>query len=218
MTERDLAMEEIVKRIRLKRAQLNYSYQDLATLTGMSKSTLQRYESGDIKNIPLSKIKILASALQTTPEWIMGWESNVVPISLPKNTVNIPVLGSIPAGMPAEAVEDIIEWIGIPEEWTHGERQYFGLKVKGDSMFPEYLEGDTVIIRKQPCCESGDDCAVMVNDTEATLKKVHKCGDGLELEAINPMYGKKKFSMEEVKQLPVSILGIVVELRRNKRR
>lgn len=140
-----------------------------------------------------------------------------IPIRLPKNTIRIPVLGSIPAGMAIEAVEDIIKWVDIPEEWTQGNRQYFGLLVKGDSMYPEYLEGDTVIIRQQPCFDSGDDCAVMINDTDATLKRVRTHEDGIELEAINPMYGKKKFTNEEVEQLPVRVLGVVVELRRKKK-
>ena len=58
---------------------MNYSFQDLADLTGMSKSTLQRYESGAIKNIPLSKVEVLANALQTTPEYLMGWEETASP-------------------------------------------------------------------------------------------------------------------------------------------
>ncbi len=68
------SMIDIVERIKSRRQVLNLSFQDLANLTGMSKSTLQRYESGAIKNIPLSKVEILASALQTTPEYLMGWE------------------------------------------------------------------------------------------------------------------------------------------------
>lgn len=68
------SMMDIVERIKNQRQKLNLSFQDLADLTGMSKSTLQRYESGAIKNIPLSKVEILASALQTTPEYLMGWD------------------------------------------------------------------------------------------------------------------------------------------------
>lgn len=66
-------MEQIIGRIHTRRLELKYSFQDLAVLTGMSKSTLQRYESGGIKNIPLDKLKVLAKALDVTPEWIMGW-------------------------------------------------------------------------------------------------------------------------------------------------
>ena len=67
-------MLNIIERIKAKRVELEYSFQDLADLTGMSKSTLQRYETGGIKNIPLAKLKILAKALKVSPEWIMGWE------------------------------------------------------------------------------------------------------------------------------------------------
>lgn len=72
----DESMREIVERIKSRRIELDYSFQDLADLTGMSKSTLQRYETGSIKNIPLDKLKDLAKALKVTPEWIMGWESS----------------------------------------------------------------------------------------------------------------------------------------------
>lgn len=206
-------MKDIIKS---QREKLKLTYEEIGNYVGVGKSTVKKWESGYIANMRRDKIQKLAEVLRVTPDYLMGWESNVTPISLPKNIVHIPVLGSIPAGMPIEAVQDIIEWVDIPEEWTHGNRQYFGLKVKGDSMFPEYLEGDTVIIRKQPCCESGSDCAVMVNDTEATLKRVQLYEDGIELEAVNPMYGKKFFTDEEVTDLPVNILGVVIELRRKK--
>lgn len=67
-------LTEIVKRIKERREELKYSFQDLATLTGMSKSTLQRYETGGINNLPLDKLKVLAKALGTTPAYLMGWE------------------------------------------------------------------------------------------------------------------------------------------------
>ena len=66
-------MHNIVERIKSRRRELNFSFQNLADLTGMSKSTLQRYETGGIKNIPLDKLKTLAKALEVSPEWIMGW-------------------------------------------------------------------------------------------------------------------------------------------------
>lgn len=67
-------MQSIAERIKNQREKLGYSFQDLATLTDMSKSTLQRYETGGIKNIPLSKLEVLAKALQVTPEYILGWD------------------------------------------------------------------------------------------------------------------------------------------------
>lgn len=72
----DATMNEIIQRIKQRRLELGYSFNDLAQLTGISKSTLQRYETGGIKNIPLDKLKVLSTALQVTPEWIMGWQEN----------------------------------------------------------------------------------------------------------------------------------------------
>lgn len=76
MTQNNNQYLSIINRISSQRKHLDLSYQDLADLTGLSKSTLQRYETGGIKNIPLSYIEVLAKALQTTPEYILGWDTN----------------------------------------------------------------------------------------------------------------------------------------------
>jgi len=127
----------------------------------------------------------------------------------------IPVLGSVPAGIPLEAIEDIIDWEEIPAAMCAGGKEYFALKVIGDSMYPDYLEGDTVIVRKTPCCDSGDVCVVYVNGYDATLKQV-KLGDHGEITIIprNPTYPPRTYTKSEVEALPVSIAGVVVELRR----
>lgn len=131
------------------------------------------------------------------------------------SSILVPVLGTIPAGIPLEAIEDILDWEEIPAAWATGDRQYYGLRVKGDSMYPRYLEGDTVILQKEKTCESGDDCAVLVNGDEATLKQVMIRGDGsLELRPSNPAYPPRIYTPAEVESLPVQIIGVVVELRR----
>lgn len=77
MSNTSKQMKEIMKRLKTKRESLGLSFQQLADLTRMSKSTLQRYETGGIKNIPLDKLEVLANALQTTPEWILGWNRDM---------------------------------------------------------------------------------------------------------------------------------------------
>jgi len=134
-----------------------------------------------------------------------------------KNYIKIPILSKIPAGIAVEAVQDVVGQVDIPKDWVVGGRNYFGFLVKGDSMYPEYLDGDILIVRKQDTCESGDDCIVVVNNSDATLKRVNIFPDGIELEAINPMYGKRKYTNKELKNLPIKILGVVVELRRKKK-
>ena len=129
--------------------------------------------------------------------------------------VRIPVLGSVPSGIPIGAIEDILDWEEIPASMCSGDREYFALQVQGDSMWPDYLTGDVVIIRKTPCCESGDDCVVYINGYDATLKQVKLGEDGsLSIIPRNPNYPPKTYTAKEVQNLPVSIAGVVVELRR----
>lgn len=130
--------------------------------------------------------------------------------------LRIPVLGSVPAGIPLEAIEDIIDWEEIPQSLASGGKEYFALQVEGDSMYPDYLPGDIVIVQKTPVCASGDDCVVYVNGYDATLKQVRldeKHGT-LTIVPKNPSYPPRTFSKEEIQSLPVTIAGVVVELRR----
>lgn len=125
----------------------------------------------------------------------------------------IPVLGSVPAGVPIEAIEDVIDWEDIPMDWLRGGKEYFALKVQGDSMFPKYIEGDTIIVRKECDCESGQDCIVYVNGYDATLKKVIKKKDCIILQPLNPAYDPKVYNYNDEFN-PISIAGVVVEIRR----
>lgn len=129
-------------------------------------------------------------------------------------SVRIPVLGTIPAGIPIEAIEDVIDWEEIPIEMTKGGKEYFALKIRGDSMYPRYEDEDVVIFRKQDTCENGQDCAVMVNGNDATFKRVRLSEKGVTLQPLNPKYDPKVFSNEDVMNLPVRVIGVAVELRR----
>lgn len=125
----------------------------------------------------------------------------------------IKVYGSVPAGIPIEAVEDIVDWEDVPQEWIDRGDRYIGLKVKGDSMYPKYIEDDTVIVKLQPDCECGQDAVVYVNGYEATLKKVVKQQDGIMLQPLNSEY-TPKFYPYGPEETEIRILGIVVEIRR----
>lgn len=135
----------------------------------------------------------------------MGWEED----GECNNAVQIPVYGVIPAGVPLEALEDIREYEDIPVSWLSGNKEYIALKVKDDSMYPKYLEGDTVIIKLQSDCESGQDCVCYVNGYNATLKKVEKTRDTVRLVPLNPIYSPATYERGEV-----CIIGAVKELRR----
>ena len=135
----------------------------------------------------------------------------------PQGTIRstkVPVLGTIPAGVPLEAIEDIIDYEEIPIEWTQGGKEYFALQIRGNSMYPRYEEGDVIILRKQETCENGQDCAIRVNSDDVTFKRVKMNSDGIMLQAINPDYDSYIYTNKEIEELPIKILGVVVELRR----
>lgn len=137
--------------------------------------------------------------------------------SLHKSTteygVRIPVLGRVVAGIPIEAIEEVIDWEEIPQRLA-ASGKFFALRVCGHSMEPRILEGDVVIVRQQEDVESGDIAIVMVNGDEATVKRVKKQEDGITLIATNTsVYEPHFYSNQEIRDLPVRILGKVVELR-----
>ncbi len=126
--------------------------------------------------------------------------------------VKIPVLGNVAAGIPIEAIEDIIDYEEISEDMA-SRGEFFGLKIKGSSMEPRIKEGDVVIVRQQPDIESGDVAIVLVNGDSATCKKVVINEGGITLIPFNPTYEPQFYSAEQVVNLPVRIIGKVVELR-----
>lgn len=138
---------------------------------------------------------------------------NAKVIDISSNHTKIPVLGFIKAGIPIEAQENIIDYIDIPSEWTKGNKKYYGLKIDGDSMMPNYNENDIVIFLQTNEAQNGKDCAVMVNCTECTFKKVYINDQGIILQPYNNQYAPMVFTKEQVQELPVKVVGIAVERR-----
>lgn len=124
----------------------------------------------------------------------------------------INVLGRVAAGVPVEAVEDIIDTEEISEDMAKS-GQYFGLQIHGDSMEPRMYEGDVVIVRQQDDAESGDIVIAMVNGNDATCKRLTKYAGGIALLSLNSKYEPMMFTNDEILQKPVRIIGKVVELR-----
>lgn len=163
--ENDVILEVFSKRFT---SLINENSTDISFLLNQlgikSKSTIYRYMNGEMSP-KVTTVKILANIFNVNPDWLMGYD---VPKTNLKqdNTSNSAIVfiyGTIPAGIPMECIEDIIDTEEIPADMLKGGQKYFGLKVKGDSMYPEYLDGDTLILQKQDDCESGNDCVVMVN-------------------------------------------------------
>lgn len=183
---------------------------EVSKIIGISQNGYSDWETGK-NRVDAVSLNKLADLYGVSVDYLLGGSET------PTNTVlRIPVLGSVPAGIPLEAIEDIIDWEEIPQSLASGGKEYFALQVEGDSMYPDYLPGDIVIVQKTPVCSSGDDCVVYVNGYDATLKQVkldEKHGT-LTIVPKNPSYPPRTFSKEEIQSLPVTIAGVVVELRR----
>lgn len=164
---------------------------EVAERLGKTEATIQRYESGNIKNLKNDTIEDLASVLNVSPAYLMGWDTNFIPtniISLSPTTVKIPILGKIACGDPITAEENLIGYrYESPDLLPNGKLIF--LQAKGDSMEPTIPNGSYVLIREQPDVENGEIAAVLVNgDTEATLKRVKKQGDTVFLMPENPRH------------------------------
>ena len=195
-------------RIKSTRESLKLTKRELAKRIGVHESSINKYEKG-LVDIPLSKITELARVLNVTESYLMGWEDNDK--EAPQG-IKIPVLGTVAAGIPISAVEEILDYEEIPQSWQN-QGEFFGLKIKGDSMEPRMESGDVVIVKQQSDANSGDTVIVLVNGDDATCKRLEKTDNGIMLVSTNPKYPPMFYSLEDIQTKPVVILGKVVELR-----
>lgn len=195
------------------RASKGITQNELATQLKISRSTIGMYESGS-REPDFETLELIADYFNVDIDYLLGRTSKTTYIPappLPKGKV-INVLGRVAAGIPIDAIEDIIDTEEIPEEMAKT-GEFFGLQIHGDSMEPRMCEGDIVIVRKQDDAESGDIVIAMVNGDDATCKRLRKYRDGIELISNNPSYDPMFFNNEEIEKKPVKIIGKVVELR-----
>lgn len=186
----------------------------MALLGIKGKSTIYRYMKAEMTP-KLTTVKAIAEIYNVNPVWLMGLDAPKKADKVRKNNSALVIIyGSIPAGIPMECISDIIDTEEIPIDMLKGGKEYFGLKVNGNSMFPKYLDGDILILQKVNDCENGQDCVVMVNGEDGTFKRVFKNKNGIVLQPLNPEYQPMTYTNEQIKQLPVRIIGKVVELRR----
>lgn len=211
MEVRDMSLGNNIKHAR-KAAGL--TQEDIAKEIGVSKQTVQKYESGVITTISSDKIEIIAKLLKTTPAKLMGWEDGsslkLISPSITDDVVTFPVLGSIAAGFEEVAVED---WSGavveVPTAYLKGrdKKDFFVLEVRGNSMYPLYHEKDKVLILKQNYIDHNGDVGAVIYDGEcATLKRVDISDDMVRLSPINPEYQPKELHGADLEMY--HILGV----------
>jgi repressor LexA len=207
---------DIGRRIEELRKQNGMTLEELGNKVGVGKSTVRKWENGMIANMRRDKIAKIASALGVSPASLMGWNeetkrpAEAVPI---QDSLRIPLLGSVAAGQPLFDEGNVIGEVLVDPAMAAGDQSLYALKVRGDSMSPKILDGDTVIVREQPDAENGEIVIVTVNGEEGTCKKLQRYPDTLALVSLNPVYEPIVYTWEEVEQLPVRIVGKVIQSR-----
>ncbi len=211
--EKGSASMTLGDKIRFHRKALNLTQTELGKMLGVKVNAVSKWECGRVEDIPTSKIKALANIFGVPTSYLIDDDASIALDRDRSSYIRIPVLGRVAAGIPIDAIEEVIDWEDISADMAAGGAEYFGLQIKGDSMEPKISSGDTVIVRKQPDVESGEVAVVLVNGDDATVKRVKKSAAGITLIANNPAYDPVFYSNEDIEKLPVAILGRVVELR-----
>lgn len=234
-----LSNKELGKYLRDIREQLGYSIYDVNKLCDISPSYLSLMENGKRKPsaIILKKIAPIYSlnyldlyekagyidlindekyiSTDSTSDDIYKQLKNIGTMYISNNDmITIPILGVVKAGYDYLAQENWIGTVDVETSLVGNENEYFALKIHGDSMSPALVENDIVIIKKQNDFENGDIVVAIVNGNEATIKKGKKTDSSITLQPLNPSYDPLVFTYDEVKSIPVAIVGIVKQLKR----
>jgi len=209
------AKEIVAKNLQILLDRNGKTQVDIIRDCGLRQSSVSDYLTAKKYPRP-DKMQILADYFNVLKSQITEEQSELEYIGVVPTSIRIPVYGTIPAGVPLEAIEDVLDTEEVPAAWGRGGKEYFALRVKGKSMEPEYLDNDTVIFLKTPVCDNGTDCCVMVNGNDATFKRVFLRDDGITLQPLNATYEAKFYGRKEIEELPVEVLGVVKELRRTK--
>ncbi len=191
----------IIRELRIRR---DLSQFELAKICGVHQTAISQWENG--RTSPDAEmLSFLSDYFNVSVDLLLGK-------SKPDKKNMVPVLGYVKAGIPIEAVEEVLGYEEItPHMASTGE--HFALMIKGDSMLPRFCPGDVVIVRKQSDINSGEIAVVLVNGSDATVKKVFKKDNNLMLVSLNTAYEPIVYSNSDIINSPVEIIGKVVELR-----
>lgn len=195
-----------MNRIKKLREELGYTQQDLANKLNGSKSVIGLYEN-EMRKPSLEILVKLSEIFDCSIDYILC-KTDIKNAVI--NVAKIPILGTVKAGYDWLAEENVVDYITLKENIPNI-KEYYALKITGDSMLPLLSKGDLVIVHDQDDVESGQTAVILINGEEATVKKVVKTNEGIELHSMNPYYPVKKFTYEDMKSIPVKIIGRVKE-------
>lgn len=181
---------------------------DIAEVLGVTKSAVNAYFMGN-KMPRMDRIKKLADHFGCNVSDLVDDKTVEDQIT----AVAIPVLGTVPAGVPIEAIQDILGYEEIPKIMADT-GEFFCLRVEGNSMYPLLYSGETIVIKKQETADNGDIVVALVDNEETTVKRLKKMSDGIILEAENPEYNSLYFNEKQIQNEKVKIIGKAVESRK----
>ena len=190
---------EIVKPdLKQRRLDLKLTLEEVGDMVGVGKSTVRKWETGDIENMKRDKIVKLAKALKVSPAYVMGMEEEPAKI-VPIKSATVPVLTKVSAGLPMYAEENIIEYSQVPSFLYKEGAEQFYLKVSGDSMDQKFKEGDLVFVEKDKPIENGQIGVIMINGYDATVKRVRYDNDKIYLipESNNPEHLTQVYTKDD---------------------
>lgn len=200
----------IGKNIFNARKQKGMTQEQLGDAIGVKKQTIQKYEKEVVINIPVERLKAIANVLGVSPVDLMSVDNNIDLSASIKMNGRIPIYGTIAAGEPIFAEQNIIDSVLTDE--IHPEN-FFGLKVKGDSMINAGIpSGSYVVFLKQETAENGQIVACRVNGDEATLKRFRQQGDTVLLSPENPKYEPIIISAADFESGYAQILGVAKQV------
>lgn len=199
------------QRITKLRKDRDLQQKEVAEAIGMNRIVLNRIELGK-RPLRDDEAVALADYFHVTTDYLLKGKTASQDAS--GRGVRIPVLGRVVAGIPIDAIEEILDWEEIPREMA-ATGDFFALQVKGTSMEPTLRDGDVVIVKKQSTVDSGDIAIVLVNGNEATIKEIKESPAGITLIGHNvAVFTPHFYSNKEIEELPVRVIGKAVEVRR----
>lgn len=200
-----------MERIKKLRKMARLSQAELATMLNIHQTAVSQWEQN--RTMPdVALLGKLAEIFNVSIDYLLEHDTPKEGGTFVSSGIKIPVLGRVPAGIPLEAIQEILDYEEItPDMAATGE--FFALVIIGSSMEPRMREGDVVIVRKQGDVTSGDTAVVIIDGHDATVKRLIKKENGIMLQATNPAHEPLFFTNEEIRRLPVVVLGRVIELR-----
>ncbi|MBR3320986.1 MAG: helix-turn-helix domain-containing protein [Exiguobacterium sp.] len=205
-------------RLRELRIRKNMTQGGLSKATGLTQSAIAMYETGK-REPKIEVMELLADYFNVDMNYITGKTDKTTMLSASAidaiDVIKIPLLGRVVAGDPQEAIQEADEFIYIPSMNHRRSDDYFALRVNGESMEPNLMDGDIAIVHIQPDVDSGQIAVVLIDNQDSTVKRVFITPDGITLVADNPaVFSPRFFTNDDCLTMPVKILGRVVSIQR----